>query len=65
MPQGMVVKAANAGIPIIVSRAAATSKGASLAEKSGITLVCFTRPPRFTVYSHPERIIGLRNGNDV
>ncbi len=65
MPQGMIVKAANAGIPIIVSRAAATSKGASLAEKSGITLVCFTRPPRFTVYSHPERIIGLKNGNDV
>ncbi|WP_319378874.1 formate dehydrogenase accessory sulfurtransferase FdhD [uncultured Methanocorpusculum sp.] len=59
MPQGMVAKAANAGIPIIVSRAAATSAGAALAERSGITLICFTRPPRFTVYSHPERVVGL------
>lgn len=59
MPQGMVAKAANAGIPVIVSRAAATSAGAALAEQSGITLICFARPPRFTVYSHPERIAGL------
>ena len=59
MPQGMVAKAANAGIPIIVSRAAATSAGAALAEQSGITLICFARPPRFTVYSHPERVAGL------
>ncbi len=65
MPQGMVAKAANAGIPIIVSRAATTSAGAALAERSWITLICFTRPPRFTVYSHPERVIGLKNGNDV
>ncbi len=65
MPQGMVAKAANAGIQIIVSRAATTSAGAALAERSGITLICFTRPPRFTVYSHPERVIGLKNGNDV
>ncbi|WP_052288986.1 formate dehydrogenase accessory sulfurtransferase FdhD [Methanocorpusculum labreanum] len=59
MPHGMVSKAANAGIPVIVSRAATTSTGAALAERSGITLICFTRPPRFTVYSHPERIVGL------
>ncbi len=65
MPQGMVAKAANAGIPVIISRAATTTDGAALAKRSGITLICFTRPPRFTVYSHPERIIGLGNGNDV
>lgn len=63
MPQGMVAKAANAGIPIIISRAAATIAGAALAERSGITLICFTRPPRFTVYSHPERITGLWQKN--
>ncbi|MDD3908258.1 MAG: formate dehydrogenase accessory sulfurtransferase FdhD [Bacteroidales bacterium] len=57
MPADMVSKAVNAGIPIIVSRAAATSAGISLAEKSGLTLICFTRPPRFTVYTHPERIL--------
>ena len=56
IPSDMVSKAVNAGIPIIISRAAATSAGISLAEKAGLTLVCFTRPPRFTVYTHPERI---------
>lgn len=58
-PVGMVVIAANVGIPIIVSRAAATVSGISAAEKSGVTLICFARPPRFTVYTHPERVIGL------
>ncbi|HJJ29573.1 MAG TPA: formate dehydrogenase accessory sulfurtransferase FdhD [Methanocorpusculum sp.] len=65
MPQGMIAKIANSGIPIIVSRAAATSAGVCLAERSGITLICFARPPRFTVYTHPERITGLMNGNDT
>jgi len=58
-PFGMVSKAANAGIPIIVSRAASTSAGIAAAEKSGVTLICFTRDRRFTVYAHPERISGL------
>lgn len=55
-PVGMVSKAVNAGLPIIVSRAAATTSGIGLAEKSGITLICFTRDRRFTVYTHPERV---------
>ncbi len=58
-PVGMVSKAANAGIPIIVSRAASTSAGIEAAEKSGVTLICFTRDRRFTVYAHPERISGI------
>lgn len=65
MPQGMIAKAANSGIPIIVSRAAATSAGICLAEKSGITLICFARPPRFTIYTHPQRVTGLGNGKDA
>lgn len=56
-PFGMVSKTVNAGIPIVVSRAASTSAGAELAKKSGITLVCFVREGRFTVYSNPQRII--------
>jgi len=57
-PAGMVTKAANAGIPIVVSRAAATDAGIAAAEECGVTLVCFTRPPRFTVYAHPKRVTG-------
>ena len=56
-PVGMVSKAGNAGIPVIVSRAAATTSGIALAEKSGITLICFTRDRRFTIYAHPERVL--------
>ncbi|MCZ0861572.1 formate dehydrogenase accessory sulfurtransferase FdhD [Methanocorpusculum sp. MG] len=58
-PAGMVTKAANAGVPIVVSRAAATDAGIAAAEECGVTLVCFTRPPRFTVYAHPERVAGF------
>ena len=56
-PQDMVEIAARAGIPVVISRAAATASGIAAAEKLGITLVCFARGGRFTVYAHPERVI--------
>ncbi len=55
-PAGMVAKAANAGIPIIVSKAATTDKGILTAEQTGITLICFARDERFTIYTHPHRV---------
>jgi len=55
-PSGMVAKAANAGIPIVVSRAASTDRGILTAENAGITLVSFSRGERFTIYTHPERV---------
>jgi len=58
-PAGMVSKAANAGIPIVVSKAATTDEGVRLARQVGLTLVCRVRQGRFCVYSHPERILGL------
>ncbi len=59
-PLGMITKAANAGIPIVVSKAATTSRGIEQAKKAGITLVGRVKPGSFCVYSHPERIEGLR-----
>lgn len=56
-PAGMVKKDANAGIPVVISRAASTDKGIATAERTGITLICFSRGDRFTVYTHPERIL--------
>jgi len=56
-PTGMVRKVANAQIPVIVSRAATSTKGIETAMKTGITLIGFARPGRFTVYSHPERVL--------
>ncbi|HDR72512.1 MAG TPA: formate dehydrogenase accessory sulfurtransferase FdhD [Methanoculleus sp.] len=58
-PAGMVAKSANAGIPIIVSRAASTSAGILTADQTGITLICFSRQNRFTIYTNPQRIEGI------
>ncbi|MDI9632570.1 MAG: formate dehydrogenase accessory sulfurtransferase FdhD [Methanolinea sp.] len=55
-PRDMVAKAAHAGIPVIISRAASTEQGIRTAWDTGITLVCFSRKGRFTVYTHPARI---------
>jgi len=55
-PSGMVAKAANAGIPIVVSRAASTDRGIMTAEEAGLTLIGFSRGERFTIYTHPERV---------
>ncbi|MEA1869643.1 MAG: formate dehydrogenase accessory sulfurtransferase FdhD [Euryarchaeota archaeon] len=56
-PAAMVSKAANAGIPIVISRSAPTDKGIRVADLAGVTLICFARGNRFTVYAHPDRII--------
>ncbi len=57
-PSGMVKKVANAGIPVLVSRAASTDQGIATASAAGLTLICFSRGERFTVYTHPERVAG-------
>jgi FdhD protein len=56
-PAGMVRKSAHAGIPVIISRAASTDKGIAVAESAGITLIGFSRGDRFTIYTHPERVV--------
>ncbi len=56
-PAAMVSKAANAGIPIVISRSAATDKGIRTADLAGVTLICFARGNRFTVYTYPDRIM--------
>lgn len=58
-PRDMVIKYAHAGIPVIISRAATTDRGIAAADEFGITLVCFSRQDRFTVYTHQDRIQDL------
>jgi FdhD protein len=55
-PEGMVLKAARAKIPIIVTKAAVIDRGIEAAERLGITLIGFARDDRFTIYAHPERV---------
>jgi FdhD protein len=56
LPADMVAKAYRAGISIVVSNNAPFSSGITLAERMNITLVGFARPPRMSIYTHPERI---------
>ena len=58
-PRDMVIKYANAGVPVVISRAATTDRGIAAADVFGITLICFSRQERFTVYTHPGRIRDL------
>lgn len=64
-PAGMVAKAARAGIPIVISRAASTDRGIRIAEEAGITLICFSRGDRYTIYTHPERIGEIKQGDEA
>jgi len=56
-PAGMVLKAARAGIPLVLSKAAPISTGVEAAVQAGVTLICFATGRQFAAYSHPERLI--------
>lgn len=56
-PEGMVTKAARAGIPIVITKAAVTDRGIEVAKKLGVTLIGFARGGAFTIYAHPERVV--------
>jgi FdhD protein len=57
IPPDRVVKLANVGIPIMVTKAAPTVEGLRIGDEAGITLVGFLRNGRFNIYTHPYRII--------
>ncbi|MGL4743236.1 MAG: formate dehydrogenase accessory sulfurtransferase FdhD [Dermatophilaceae bacterium] len=54
----IVQKAAVAGIPVVVTVGAPTSLAVAMATEAGMTLAAFTRPPRFSLYSRPDRAAG-------
>jgi FdhD protein len=53
----MLLKAAKAGLPVVVSRSAVTDLAVRLAAELGITAAGFARGRRLNVYTHPERIL--------
>jgi FdhD protein len=55
-PAGMVMKAARAGIPLVISKAAPISSGIDSARRANVTLCCFATTEKMKVFSVPERI---------
>jgi FdhD protein len=49
-------KAHAAGIPVLAAVSAASSLAVELADRVGLTLVGFVRPPHFTVYAGEQRV---------
>jgi FdhD protein len=54
----MVAKAARAGLELVAAVSAPTTMAIEAAEKCGITLCCFVRRNRLTVFTNPERVTG-------
>lgn len=52
----MVIKTAQMGIPIVISRSGATSMGLAVAEAAGITLISRAKGQRFLILTHGERV---------
>jgi FdhD protein len=52
----ILVKAARAQSPIVISKAAPTDLAVQLANDFGLTLIGFARGSRMNIYSNPQRI---------
>jgi FdhD protein len=55
----IVAKCFTAGIPILAAVSAPSSLAVDFCKELGITLLGFCRDDRFTIYSHPERMMRL------
>ncbi|MEA4924557.1 MAG: formate dehydrogenase accessory sulfurtransferase FdhD [Syntrophomonadaceae bacterium] len=53
----ILIKAARAHIPLVLSRSAPTGLTIELAEDMNMTVVGFARGRRFSIYSHSERVL--------
>ena len=54
----LLEKAVLAGAPVVVAVSAPSRLAIDVAERFGITLCGFVRPPRLNVYSHGWRVVG-------
>ncbi len=52
----MVIKVAQMGIPILLSRSGVTEMGQTLAQKIGVTLIARAKGKHFLVYNGSEQI---------
>lgn len=57
----MLQKASRIGAAVVISRTSPSTLSIELAESRGITLVGYARRDRFRLYTHPERILMVRD----
>ncbi len=55
--RGLIAKNRIKTREVVASVSAPTGLGVSLLERLNITLIAFCRPPRASIFTHPERII--------
>lgn len=53
----IILKTIQMNLPIIISPSAPTTRSIELGKKGNLTMIGFAREERFSIYSHPERII--------
>lgn len=53
----MVIKVAQMGIPVLLSRSGVTHKGLEFAQKVGVTLIARAKGKHFLIYNGAERVI--------
>ena len=53
----MVIKVAQMGIPVLLSRSGVTHKGLELARKVGVTMIARAKGQHFLVYNGAERVL--------
>ncbi len=61
----MIQKAERIGAAMVISRTSPSSLSVQMAKKLGITLIGYARRDRFTVYTHPERILSSPVGEKI
>jgi FdhD protein len=56
----MIQKSSRIGASIVITRTSPSSLSVQMAETIGITLIGYANVSRFTIYSHPERILSTQ-----
>jgi FdhD protein len=53
----MVIKSAQMGVPLVVSRSGITQMGQQIAERVGLCTIGRATHTRFLCYTHPQRLV--------
>jgi FdhD protein len=61
----MIQKSGRIGASFVISRTSPSTLSVHMAENLGITLVGYASAARFTVYSHPEKILSLQTAEKI